>query len=163
MERSRLAVAGLVGAVVVVGVGAAVVFGVVPGGGGDAAPPAGETQSNDSGNVSLAFTIHGRSECGLTCRRVNTTVTNTGDETIENVRFAHELFTPTENGSADDLVWNGTVEPGRLDANGTAVSKFEITVTGSEGLALRNDGGILHSTAITPRGTVTFENVVLDG
>lgn len=156
------AVAGVVGAVVVVAVGAAFAFGLVPGGGGgdDVAPPAGDEQTNDSGTVALNFTIHGRSECGLTCRRVNTTITNTGNESAENVRFRHELFTQTENGTADRRVWNGTVEPGTITANETIVSQFEITLSGSDGLEIQNDGGILYSTAVTPAGNRTFENVV---
>jgi len=158
------AVVGVVGAVVVVGVGAAFVFGLVPGGGGgdDVAPPAGDEETNDSETVALNFTIHGRSECGLTCRRVNATVTNTGNDSVENVRLRHELFTRMQNGTADRRVWNGTVEPGAIAANETVVSQFEITVSGSDGLALQNDGGILYSTAITPAGNETFENVVLD-
>ena len=157
-------VAGVVGAVVVAGVGAAFVFGLVPGGGGaDVAPPQTGNQTNSSDTVALNFTIHGRSECGVTCRRVNSTLTNTGNESLENVRVAHELFTRTENGEPAEQAWSGQVEPGTISGNATVVSKFDIQVGIGEGRNLQENGGILYTTAITPSGNVSYENVVLDG
>lgn len=164
MERSQVAiVAGVVVAVLVAGVGAAFVFGLVPGNGGkDVAPPTGGNRTNGSANVALNFTLHGRTECGMTCRRVNATITNTGNETVENVEFAHELFTRTESGEPDEQVWTGTVEPGTIPANATVVSKFDIEVGIGAGRDLQENGGLLYSTGVTPQGNVSFENVVLD-
>ncbi|WP_336002917.1 hypothetical protein [Halorientalis halophila] len=162
MERSNLAL--LVGVVVVVaaaGVGAAFVFGVVPGddGGTDAAPPTND-ESNESG-PSLTFAIEGRSECGLTCRRVNSTITNTGNASL-NVSVAHALFTRHENGTADEQVWTGQAEPGSIPSESAVSSQFEIEVSLGAGQRLQENGGILYSTMVTAEGNETVENVVLD-
>ncbi|WP_193767534.1 hypothetical protein [Halorientalis pallida] len=159
MERSQMAVvAGVAGAVVVAGVGAAFVFGLVPGGGGDdVAPPT--TGDGNGSEVTLNFTLVGGSECGQTCRVVNTTIRNTGNTSL-NVTASHALFTRYENGSAKKEAWSGQVAPGTIAANETVVSTFEINVGIGDGLALRENDGLLFTTLQTDRGNETVETVV---
>jgi hypothetical protein len=159
MERTQMAiVAGVVGAVVVAGAGAAFVFGLVPGGGGEdvAPPPTGDENESD---VRLNFTLVGGSECGQTCRLVNTTIRNTGDTSL-NVTASHALFTRYENGSAKEEAWSGEVTPGTIAANETVVSTFEINVGIGDGLALRENDGLLFTTLRTEQGNETVETVV---
>jgi len=151
-------VAGVVGAIVVVGVGAAFAFGLVPGGGGgDVAPP---TSGEDNGSeVTLNFTIVGGSECGRTCRVLNTTIRNTGNTSL-NVTADHALYTRYDNGSAKEEAWSGQVTPGTVGPNETTASSFEIEVGLGDGLALRENDGLLFTTLRTDRGNKTVETVV---
>ncbi|WP_092692925.1 hypothetical protein [Halorientalis regularis] len=159
MERSQMAVvAGVVGAVVIAGVGAAFVFGLVPGGGDDDTTPPTTGDGNES-DVALTFTLVGGSECGRTCRVVNTTIRNTGNRSL-NVTADHALFTRYENGSAKKEAWSGAVAPGAIAANETVSSTFEINVGIGDGLALRENDGLLFTTLQTGQGNKTVETVV---
>jgi hypothetical protein len=156
-------VAGVAAAVVVAGVGAAFVFGFAPGGAENTAPSTESESTGGADTVALNFTIDDRSECGRTCRVVNATVTNVGNETVRNVRFAHELFSNGESGEPNEQVWAGTATVGTLSAGSSAEMQFEVRFGAMEGLAIQSNGGVLFSTAVTPAGNETFENDVQAG
>ncbi len=159
MERSQmLVVAGIAAAVVIAGAGAALVLGVAPGGEDEDVAPQTTEDENES-DVALNFTLVGGSECGRTCRVVNTTIKNTGNTSL-NVSASHDLFTRHENGSAKTEAWSGRASPGSIAADETVVSTVEINVGIGDGLALRENDGLLFTTLRTDQGNKTVETIV---
>jgi len=158
-KLALLLIAGV--AVILLSVGGAITSGFVPEEGSDSEEPvtATSTEEHDS-DYPLAFEIEGSTECGLTCRRVNTTVTNQGDETLTDVRLEHELYTRDGDGNADEVAWDGSATVGAVEAGETAISRVEVEVDIDDGAAIKDRGGLLVTTMRSDAGNETIERVV---
>ncbi|WP_136715085.1 hypothetical protein [Halorientalis salina] len=146
MDRSTtaLAVGGIV-AVVVAGVAAAFVFGVVPTG-GDGAPPLNEsTDGNET--QAFAFDVNRTEKCGKQCREMTVTVANTDDVAVENVTLDFEVYA-----GGSDPVWEGAEQVDTLESG----SSESMTIT----IRVDEDG---YEQIRSNFGTVTLQTTVENG
>jgi len=140
MERTKLFVGVLVAVVAIGGAaGGAVYLGLLPGTGSSApqGTPPEATEDAPSSNATFAFTIDNVSNCGQTCRLLNSTVRNELDRAAENVTLHIQIFTE------DEGVWEGTTQVGDLESSESATSTTRIEVSPRNGLAIQqNDGNV---------------------
>lgn len=180
MRRATLVAA--VAALVVVASGAALLAGVVPlpgtdappsttppgggdgsdGGGGTVAPGDGTATPDDGsgdGTPAAQFRIEVREivECGTTCRDVTLALSNVGDAAASGVSVRTVLFAGNSTDGSDQI-WEGTEDVGSLAAGETYTADKRVTLSLSEGFAVRQaDGWITIRTTIrTDDRTVTF-------
>jgi len=155
MTRNLLALA--VGLVVLVGVigGVAVTLGLVPGTGdpgSNGSPPtvAEPAPENASGNgtgpgserAGFAFAVENISECGRTCRLLDSELTNTMNESASNVTLTFDVYA-----GGNSTVWEGQKSLGALAANAPDDQSTRIEVGMGGGLEIRQNGG--NATIIT--------------
>lgn len=153
MNRNTLALAG--GVVVLLGAlgGAAVTFGFVPGSGGagqagsppTVAEPATENETGTgtgSAPAGFSFVVTNLSECGRTCRLMESELTNTMNESAANVTLTYDVYA-----GGNSTVWEGRKSLGSLDANATTDQSTRIEVGMGGGLQIRQNGG--NATIIT--------------
>jgi hypothetical protein len=148
MNRKVLA---LVGGVIVVAsaLGGAVALGFVPGAsGGDSAgsPPTvaepaaeNETETEPAG---FEFEVTNLSECGRTCRLMESELTNAMNESASNVTLTYDVYA-----GGNSTVWEGRESLGSLAANATSTQEARIEVGMGGGLKIRQNGG--NATIIT--------------
>lgn len=150
MNRNLLALVG--GVIVVAGAlgGVAVVLGFVPGGGGggstSGSPPTVAEPTAENGTESepagFEFVVTNVSECGRTCRLMESELTNTMNESASNVTLTYDVYA-----GGNSTVWEGRESLGSLAANATSTQEARIEVGMSGGLKIRQNGG--NATIIT--------------
>ncbi|WP_415382970.1 hypothetical protein [Halosimplex sp. TS25] len=107
-------------------------------------------QQNESDPVSLS--IENVTNCGVRCRTVTANLTNTGNETLENVTADTRIL-------ADDTrVWNRTVRFDNVSANASVNRTARIRLSYVEAFTIaNNDGWIrLNTTVRWDGGNATF-------
>lgn len=147
MNRNLLALA--VGVVVVVGVigGVVVTPGLVPGvgdSGSTGSPPtvAEPAPANETGTdgerdrAGFTFAVENISECGRTCRLMDSELTNTMNESASNVTLTFDVYA-----GGNSTVWQGRKSLGSLDANASDDQSTRIEVGMGGGLQIRQNGG----------------------
>jgi hypothetical protein len=149
MNRKLLA---LVGGVIVVAAalgGVAVVFGLVPGPGGGGStgrPPTVAEPTAENGTepepAGFEYAVTNVSECGRTCRLLESELTNTMTESASNVTLTYDVYA-----GGNSTVWEGRESLGSLAANATTEQETRIEVGMSGGLKIRQNGG--NATIIT--------------
>ena len=147
MNRNLLALVG--GVVLVIGVagGAAAALGFLPGSGDastDSSPPtvAEPEVENDSEPTGFAFTVTNLSECGQTCRLMESELVNTMNESASNVTLTYDVYA-----GGNETVWEGRTSVGPLEPNATTEQDTRIEVGMTGGLKIRQNGG--NATIIT--------------
>lgn len=147
---------GLLLAVVVVSLGAAVFIGVgpAPGGTPDAEPDSdgvstdAESDATDE-PAAFAFAVEEIDDCGQTCRDVTATVDNTQDEPASDVTVQTRIFAGENNTETGDLVWENTETIGTLDADSSHTSTQRVELSLQEAAKIEgNDGWITIVTTI---------------
>jgi hypothetical protein len=109
--------------------------------------------TTDSTSTPYRFEIVNIEECGDTCRDVTATLTNTGQETRQNVRVTTEVY------ADDDLLWTGNETVGTLEPDESHTSTKRVKLSYWDGVKIKNNDGyvtivtIIHSDS----GTVRFE------
>ena len=166
----------LIGGVLVLAVIAAAGFAVftglgpAPGGAADGvdSETSGEDASTTSTTVSTAdgsgdgepftFGVDEVEECGQTCRDVTATLYNEQAEPASNVTADIRIYAGENNTDADDVVWEGTVDVGTLDANASETTTQRIDLSFREALKVDNNGGwiTIQTTVDSADTTVTF-------
>lgn len=142
MNRNAVALAG--GVVVLLLGGAAVTLGFVPGsgGGGAGSPPtvAEPATENGTGNGSapggFSFVVTNISECGQTCRLMESELTNSMNESASNVTLTFDVYA-----GGNSTVWEGRTALGSVAANATDDQSTRIQVGMGGGLEIRQNGG----------------------
>ncbi|SEH47321.1 hypothetical protein SAMN05192561_102267 [Halopenitus malekzadehii] len=182
MNRKHGIAVGLVVLALALAVGAMAYTGVGPAPGGDsgesieefpteepstAESSAEESGSNDGSTTTSApdtepfsFTIDETEECGTTCRDVTATLYNEQDETATGITTYIRIFAGENNTDTDDVVWEGTVDVGTLEAGAshTTTERVELSFQGARKVD-RNDGWItIQTTVESDDTTVTFRN-----
>lgn len=155
MERNQLALVGGVVLVIAVGGGAAAVLGLVPGTGGT--DPAGSPPTvsepatgngTDSANATYAFEVTNLSECGRTCRIMESELTNAMNRTASNVTLTFDVYA-----GGDSTIWEGRKSLGALAANATAEQTTRIKVGMGGGVKIKqNDGNATIVTTVYSGG-----------
>jgi hypothetical protein len=138
MNRTRviLAVVGIV--VLGAGVGVAAFTGVLPGTGGGSAPegaPPSATAAGPTDNATFAHDVVTVSRCGQVCRLMNTTTTNSMDETAVNVTLHVQVYADGEG------IWQGRTPVGDLAPGESANSTTRIEVGLRGARAIQQNGG----------------------
>lgn len=153
MEQSRRFVA--VAAVVLVAVGGVAAFGpgVLESESNEPAETAPETDASPA-SIPVAYSIDNTSECGRTCRLVNTTVENNGTESLTNVTLAVDIY------ADGDRVWDGTTPVGTLQPGEAVTNTTRVEVGAADGLKIRGNGGdvTVVTTVRAASGQRTFED-----
>lgn len=153
MEQSRTLVA--VAVVVLVAVGGVAAFGpgVLESESNEPAETAPETDAPPA-SIPVAYNIDNTSECGQTCRLVNTTVANNGTESLANVTLAVDIY------ADGDRVWDGTTPVGSLDPSEAVTNTTRVEVGTTDGLKIRGNGGDVRvvTTVRAASGQRTFED-----
>lgn len=108
------------------------------------APPAAAAAEAPVGPPEFAVGIDGETSCGLTCRVVTATIENTGESTAHDVDTEFALYV-----QGGGLVYSGEEHVGTLRPGETRTVTKRVTVSLSEGLALRQNGarGVLDVTS----------------
>ena len=171
MNRNVILGSLLVAALLLAGLGVAVFTGVGPTPGdesGDSVStvPAGTPSDDDSaatGSTDVApfsLTIDEVDECGQTCRDVTATLHNHQNDTAERVIVSIAIFAGENTTDEDDLVWEGSVEVGTLEAGGSHTTTERVDLSYWDSLAVsRNDGWITILTTVeSDERTVTFRD-----
>ena len=174
---SRRAILAAGGAVTVgaAGVGAALYTGAGPAPGGDSGDEIeefpteespeeeeqadSETASTDDGDP-FAFAIDDIEECGQTCRDVTATLYNRQTEPATGVTTYTRIFAGEANTDTDDLVWEGSVDVGELDAEDSHTTTERVELSLQEARRIdREDGWVTILTSVdTDETTVTFQD-----
>lgn len=173
-RRAYLAAAGAatVGAT---GVGAALYTGTGPAPGGDSGdeiedfpteePPNddeddSETASTDDDDDSFEFAIDEIEECGQTCRDVTATLFNRQTEAATGVTTYTRIFAGEANTDPDDVVWEGSVDIGEMDAESSHTTTERVELSLQDARAIdQEDGWVTILTSVdTDETTVTFQD-----
>jgi hypothetical protein len=160
---------------VLVAVGVAAIGGVGPITGGDAGgtgetdngtdeefPTAETTNDSEAGTSGdgepFTFSVDEVEECGQTCRDVTATLHNEQSESASNVTTYIRIYAGENTTAADDVVWEGTVDVGTLDANASETTTERVDLSFRDALAVdQNDGWITVQTTVESEdATVTF-------
>ncbi|WP_096389235.1 hypothetical protein [Halopenitus persicus] len=168
---------GIVVLALAVAVGAAVYTGVGPAPGSDSGEPIEEfpteepsTEQPEDDDAStttstpdtepFSFTIDETEECGTTCRDVTATLYNEQDETATGTTTYIRIFAGEDNVDTDDVVWEGTVDVGTLEAGASHTTTERVELSLQEARKVdRNDGWItIQTTVESDDTTVTFRN-----
>jgi uncharacterized protein involved in tellurium resistance len=178
MNRKHGIAVGLVVLALAVAIGAMAYTGVGPAPGGGSGESieefpteepstAEESGSNDGSTTTtspdtepFSFTIDETEECGTTCRDVTATLYNEQDETATGITTYIRIFAGEDNADTNDVVWEGTVDVGTLEAGAshTTTERVELSFQGARKVD-RNDGWItIQTTVESDDTTVTFRN-----
>jgi len=124
-----------------------------------AAGPGGPDDSRDDAAASdrdrpYRVTVDGIESCGVTCRDVTATLTNTGDVPRENVTVVTRVSTGGEQ------VWKGSQRVGSLAPGERHTSTRRVELAPGEALAVEgNDGYVtIETTVRSDSGTETFND-----
>ena len=132
-----------------------------PSDGGDGSGPSdgGDSESTTSGGTEpFTFTVDDTERCGTTCRDVTATLNNERNETATGVTTYIRIFAGESNTDTDDVVWEGTVDVGTLEADSsfTTTERVKLSLRGA-GKVNQNDGWItIQTTVESDDRTVTF-------
>ena len=171
-RRAYLAAAG-VATVGATGVGAALYTGTGPAPGGDSGdeieefpteePPDDEEEegaASTDDDDPFEFAIDEIEECGQTCRDVTATLFNRQTETATGVTTYTRIFAGEANTDPDDVVWEGSVEIGEMDAESshTTTERVELSLQDARTID-QEDGWVTILTSVdTDETTVTFQD-----
>ena len=169
MNRTHL-IGGVLLVVILAAVaGVALYTGVGPAPGGDAGetddefPTAEESDGSETASsgddTSFTFTVDEVEECGQTCRDVTATLNNEQNETATGVTTYIRIYAGENNTDTDDVVWEGTVDVGTLEAGASETTTERIDLSLQDALKIdQNDGWItIQTTVESDDTTVTFE------
>lgn len=128
-----------------------------PGGGGGTAAPGDGSDATATPAAEFRIEVREIVECGTTCRDVTLALSNVGTASASGVSVRTELFAGNSTDSGD-RIWEGTEDVGTLAAGGTYTTTRRVTLSFSEGFAVRQaDGWVTVRTTIrTDEGSVTF-------
>lgn len=156
MNRTRVILAVVAVVVLGAGVGAAAYTGVIPGLSGGSTPegtPPAAAEATPTDNATFAYSIVNVSQCGQVCRLMNTTTTNSMNETAVNVTLHIQIY------ADDDGVWQGRTQVGDLDVDESANSttRIEVGLAGARAIQ-QNDGNVTVVTTVRANnGNQTFQ------
>ena len=128
--------------------------------GSDPDDDSGESDESDESGDGEPFTfgVDEVEECGQTCRDVTATLYNEQAEPASNVTTDIRIYAGENNTDADDVVWEGTVDVGTLDANASETTTQRIDLSFREALKVDQNGGwiTIRTTVDSADTTVTF-------
>ena len=171
MNRKYVAGGVLVVIVLAAAVGAMAYTGVGPAPGGDSGgsdikefPTENATDDDGSGTVSstdtepFTFTVDETTECGTTCRDVTATLNNEQNETATGVTTYIRIYAGENNTDTDDIVWEGTVDVGTLEAGASHTTTERVELSLREARTVDQNGGwiTIQTTVESDDTTVTF-------
>jgi hypothetical protein len=171
MNRNHVLGGVLVVIVLAAAVGAMVYTGAGPAPGGDSGEPIEDFPTEESADDGaetgsstdvdpFTFTVDGIEDCGTTCRDVTATLTNQRNETATGITTYIRIYAGENNTDTDDVVWEGTVDVGTLDAGDshTTTERVELSLRDARKID-RNDGRITVLTAVeSDEATATFQD-----
>lgn len=107
-----------------------------------------------STNASFAFDIKQIKKCGSRCRNVTATLMNNGTAAAESVNVTTVVYTD------GDRIWKGDAKVGLLEVNETYTSTRKITVSYTEAMKIKNNGGYITIRTVvrSANGTKVFED-----
>ena len=119
--------------------------------GGDGGSSSDETTTDSS--APYRFAIVNVEKCGDTCRDVTATLTNTGQETRQNVRVTTEVY------ADGDLLWTGNETVGTLEPDESHTSTKRVKLSYWDGIKIKNNDGYVTIVTVvrSDSGTVRFE------
>jgi hypothetical protein len=178
MDRKHVIAVGLVVIAFAVAIGAMVYTGVGPAPGSDSGDsieefpteePSTAESMNDDGSTTttsspatepFSFTIDETEQCGTTCRDVTATLYNEQDETATGITTYVRIFAGQNNTDPNDVVWEGTVDVGTLEAGASHTTTERVELSLREARKVdRNDGWItIQTTVESDDTTVTFRD-----
>lgn len=172
MNRTYV-VAGVIVVAILAAVGGAALYtGAGPASGGDAGEtdeefPTAETSNTSDGSETVSsgdatpftFSVDGVEECGQTCRDVTATLTNERNETATGVTSYIRIYAGENNTDPDDVVWEGTVDVGTLEAGASETTTERIELSLGDALEIDQNGGwiTIQTTVESDDTTVTDE------
>jgi hypothetical protein len=170
MNRKHVLGGVLVVVLLAAAAGAMVYTGVGPAPGGNSGDsiedfPTEESTDGGSGATSpdetdpFTFTVDETQECGTTCRDVTATLTNQQNDTATGVTTYIRIYAGENNTATDDIVWEGTVDIGTLEAGAshTTTERVELSLQDAQQVD-QNDGWITIQTSVESDDTiVTFQ------
>lgn len=171
MNRKYLIGGALVIIVLAAAVGAMVYTGAGPAPGGDSGDsieefPTEESAGDDGSEPSpstetesFTFTIDETTECGTTCRDVTATLNNEQNETATGVTTYIRIYAGENNTDTNDVVWEGTVDVGTLEAGASYTTTERVELSLREARKVdQNDNWITIQTTVESDDTiVTFQ------
>jgi len=107
----------------------------------------------------FSFTVGEIENCGLTCRDVTATVTNTGNGTASNVTVSTRLFAGENTTDPEALIWEDSEDVGTLDGGESYTTTEQLSLSLQEASQVRQtDGWItIQTTVESEERTVTFQ------
>lgn len=108
----------------------------------------------------FVFAIDEIEECGQTCRDVTATLFNRQTETATGVTTYIRIFAGEANTDPDDVVWEGSVDIGEMDAESshTTTERVELSLQDARTID-QEDGWVTILTSVdTDETTVTFQD-----
>ena len=142
---------GVLGVVLVVAaaLGAAVYTGVGPAPGTSDPIEDFPTEESAGDADPFSFAIDETDTCGTTCRDVTATLYNEQTETATGVTAYIRIVAGENRTDTDDVVWEGTVDVGSLEAGGshTITERIELSLEGARAVD-RADGWVTIQTTV---------------
>lgn len=172
MNRTHVIGGVIVIAVVAAVAGAALYTGSGPAPGGGAGETDGEFPTAEPSNTSdgsqtvssgdatpFTFSVDSVEECGQTCRDVTATLTNERNETATGVTSYIRIYAGENTTDPDDVVWEGTVDVGTLEAGASERTTERIDLSLGDALEIDQNGGwiTIQTTVESDDTTVTYE------
>lgn len=113
----------------------------------------GSDETTTDSSAPYRFAIVNVEECGDTCRDVTATLTNTGQETRQNVRVTTEVY------ADGDLLWTGNETVGTLEPDEAHTSTKRVKLSYWDGIKIKNNDGYVTIVTVvrSDTGTVRFE------
>lgn len=109
--------------------------------------PAQVGDANERGNLRFDFQIQKVEKCGVTCRDVTVTATNTRDTTARNVEFVTKMY------AGDNVVWTGNETFERVEPGETKTVTKRVNLGLLEAAQVRQNGGY-----VTAETNVTWDS-----
>jgi hypothetical protein len=109
-----------------------------------------ETKTTAAGDADpFSFAIDETDTCGTTCRDVTATLYNEQTETATGVTAYIRIVAGENRTDTDDVVWEGTVDVGSLEAGGshTITERIELSLEGARAVD-RADGWVTIQTTV---------------
>ncbi|MFC6826640.1 hypothetical protein [Halopelagius fulvigenes] len=115
-----------------------------------AAQAKGNKGKSRNGNLRFDFQIRNVERCGLTCRDVTVTATNTKNTTARNVTFVTKMYA---GGNGDNLVWRGNETFRKVEPGETKRVTKRVNLGLFEAAQVRQNGGF-----VTAKTNVTWDS-----
>jgi hypothetical protein len=119
-----------------------------------------ETKTTAAGDAEpFSFVIDETDTCGPTCRDVTATLHNEQPETATGVTAYVRIVAGENNTDANDVVWEGTVDVGRLEAGGshTTTERIELSLEGARAVDGADGWVTIQTTVDSDAAIVTLQ------